>query len=756
MVLLASLCINMLFVLMFDYTKNFDRIHHEQNGEDNIFVFSSTDLSALENTVCEKLNNREGVEAYDLLPVQYFWGGCKYGDGTLLSTILPAKKTCVMKKNVGKYTIAFEDPSVSGVYLPYSFYSSGYYHIGDDFKLTDNANTECVNVAGFYYSSMADSQNCYMITLIFDDEVFERVSQTFSNSGLMVSVKTGDITCSKALERELPEEIVTAVPDGYLATQNIVESVKQSRYVMYFVATALIGTASVVLLILTSVSLNIYLSNYVRERRRVIGVLKALGYTDSVISRSIVELFLLVTAVCSVLGMAAFYGVFPILNRFFEGQIGLPYTVHFIPFLSAGTLLILLAGTCFIAEISLNAVKKISPVNAIRSLGSASSGQKTRFRLKKTRLPLNLALSANDLLIRKRQSVVIMITMLLISFNLVIMMMLFHTGITVSDNLTGVMFGESCDISAVVAGEAKDQFIRELSEDSDIESFLSYDVLKVDHKDGQRLQALIISDGEKLNNKDIYYEGSYPQNAYEVAIGGKYAKENHIRIGDVLTFSVDKSTAEFTVCGFSQSVRYLGNDSTFTLDGYERMKKLDTNQYYITLNKNVDRETKVDAMRQQPITLNVSDVEAYKISTVGRYIDVVKVVSLMLSFLCLTVVIFVLYHLTVDILRAKERTYGIMKALGFTTKDLITQTVSEICVPVTVSTVIGLTVSHLLEAPLVRLFVYRVGIVKNCFEAPISWIVLSGFLLILSVLFLEVCLTLKIRKLSPKMLFGDK
>lgn len=754
LILLASFCLNMLSILTIDYTKNFDRIREELNGEDNAFVFTAPDIEELKSRIAEELDSRKQVDAYEITDTKWFWGGCKYGNGEMQSFILPISKSAAVNKRIGRCRIISSDPEIKGVYLPYSFYVSGNYHTGDDFTVTDNLQSKSAKVAGFYYSATHNTQNCYAVYLIYDDEIYEDISQTFAASAAVVSVKLKDPAYAAEIEKELPSKIETSAAGASLIEQNRFQTVKTARYVTTLIASAAIGVAAIVFLIVTLVGLNVYISNYVRDREKDIGILKTLGYTDDLIVRPIIAFFILLAVICSLLGTMLFYAVFPYLNSIFEEQVGLPYPVRFVPSLSAGTMLIVLLDAYIVVRLTLNRVKKVTPINAINQSRTVPKVKKQRFSLEKSELPLNLSLAVIGMKARRRQTIVVIITMFAVAYNLVFMIVQLNTAAMSSDEIVGVLLGESCDVSAVTLSSERENFEKELAGNEAISGFVSYDVLSCDHVGGDRLHALIIGDGDKLNNKATYYEGSYPRNEYQVAVGGKYAVEHHIEIGDTIELSLEGSSAEYEVCGFNQSVRYLGTDCSFTLKGFERIKKTVTNQYYINLKPGVDRDRFIEDLRGSRYTLNVSDVRAYRIGTIEPYSKVINTIAMLLALISLFVMMFVIINMTSYILKAKEQSYGILKAMGLTSKDLLIQTVLEISVPVTAAAVIGIVLSYFTIGRMMELFVYRVGMMKSCFEAPLLWTVLAGAGLILIVPVIVSVLSLRIKTLSPKKLLG--
>lgn len=107
-------------------------------------------------------------------------------------------------------------------------------------------------------------------------------------------------------------------------------------------------------------------------------------------------------------------------------------------------------------------------------------------------------------------------------------------------------------------------------------------------------------------------------------------------------------------------------------------------------------------------------------------------------------------------LNNKMRDYGVMKSLGFTTKQLVLQTALSFMPAIILSTVIGLIISCLIINPLMSLFLSSMGIVKCTFAPPVLFSVIAGIGLILFAFAFACLLSLKVKKIAPRnLLVGE-
>lgn len=224
------------------------------------------------------------------------------------------------------------------------------------------------------------------------------------------------------------------------------------------------------------------------------------------------------------------------------------------------------------------------------------------------------------------------------------------------------------------------------------------------------------------------------RNRIEIAANGKHEK--------------------YLICGFTQFANNLGRDCLLTRAGYEQLGEFTNISYYI----NLTSETDIDEFNLEMkelfgdiinITLNFQTTIE---STSSVYVMLMTVIVVAILVLSVIIIAFVLYLLVRTMLSNKLHDYGIMKALGFTTKQLILQTALSFMPATIVSTAIGLTLSSIIINPLTALFLSGLGIVKCTFTVPIGFIVIAGIGLVLCTFFTVCLLSLKIRKISPKAL----
>ena len=99
-----------------------------------------------------------------------------------------------------------------------------------------------------------------------------------------------------------------------------------------------------------------------------------------------------------------------------------------------------------------------------------------------------------------------------------------------------------------------------------------------------------------------------------------------------------------------------------------------------------------------------SFLDGYRMALLNHDVSLMKMIVTGILVLSLIVIAFVLYLLVRTMLNNKKQDYGILKALGFTTGQLILQTAASFMPAVLLSTAAGVTVCSFIINPLIAVF----------------------------------------------------
>ena len=180
--------------------------------------------------------------------------------------------------------------------------------------------------------------------------------------------------------------------------------------------------------------------------------------------------------------------------------------------------------------------------------------------------------------------------------------------------------------------------------------------------------------------------------------------------------------------------------------------------YYLNLTEGTD----IDAFNEEiqenfaGSTNTVINIETTVKGAGSVYVSLMTVIVIAVLVLSAIIIVFVLYLLVRTLMNNKKHDYGILKSLGYTTGQLVFQTAFSFMPTVVLSTIAGLMISAFIINPLLSLFLSTVGIVKCTFAVPVGFIVIVGVGLVFFAFGMACLLSLKIKRITPKVLLAGE
>lgn len=432
--------------------------------------------------------------------------------------------------------------------------------------------------------------------------------------------------------------------------------------------------------------------------------------------------------------------------------------MRFLPVPFVLTLLILCAAVALSVRLASRRIKRIEPITALRAGLTTHNFKRNHIPLDRTNVPLNWALALKTTLSGMKHNVTICATMLVLSLVVVFSGLMLENMILDMDPFINLIGGETADSCVNADVDIEGDFLDAVETDSRVEKAYLYHSESVSHVGGVELVMTLCDDFGKINNQSVVYEGRFPKFDNEIALAAKYAQEHGFAIGDEIEITSNGKQAAYLITGFTQVSNNLGKDCLLTRAGYERLGTLASTSYYLNLSDEVD----VDGFNEEIKARFGADVYAViniraTVDGAARvYVSLMTVIVIAIFVLSALIIAFVLYLLVRTMLNQKSRDYGIMKALGFTTGQLILQTALSFMPTVVVSAAAGLVVCGFIINPLMAVFLGGLGIVKCTFTVPIGFIAAAGVGLVLFAFGMLCLLSLKIKKITPKTLLSGE
>lgn len=749
LIFLAALMLNLWLVLSFDYRQNFDRYHDRLNAEHAVFVIygNSTEMDRfLEDTLEADKETKE----YSLDESIFEAGGFDYRGSELRSAFIFMDRQTALSRPVGKVEIVESGTEKSGIYMPMYFKTEDI-AIGKDIEITIGSQTVTYPICGFFNSIMAGSNNCGMIELVLTKDRYDELKEAGFTQSTLCSVRIDNKEQSEHYEAAINKAVSEKYPDACAASNSYL-LVSTSRYISQIICSGIMCAMACFILLIAFVVTASNITNYIQDNMKNIGALKAAGYTSRELVFSFLFRFLGITVVAVVCGIGISYVCFPYVNTLMVEQTGIPYQVKFLPHLAFFALFVICGAVAAVVWLSSWKLKNIEPVTALRQGIHTHSFKRNFVPLEKTKLPFQFALALKTTCEGIRDNIIVCITMFVLSLIVVFSGMMIRNVIMDMTQFIYLVVGEMADSLVYVSADAEEDFLQEMRADERVEKVYLFHTMQVTHGDGALLTVNITDDFSVINNQNIACSGRCPEYENEIALAAKYAKEQQLGIGNEITIAANGKKETYVITGLVQNSNNMGKDCLLTRAGYERMGKLQEMGYSMNLKAGTDIDAFNAGIKSRfgEHVIQMVNMHAQIESTSTVYVTLIKMIVAAVSILSIIIIVFVLHLLVKTLLGKKKQDYGILKALGFTTGQLVVQTAFSFMPAVILSTIASIIICCFIINPLIAWFLRDLGIVKCTFTVPIPFIAAAAAALVLFA-FASACLmSYKIKKIVPR------
>lgn len=757
LVFLSSIMMNLWLMLATDYKQNFDR-YYDRLNDGHVTFFAYRDDEEFKDFAERLLESRTDVTEFGIFDGFGWVGNFDYNEGKVNTNLVFFEKSAAVSRNVGRIEIVEDSGYTSGIYLPLIYGAEGNYSVGDEIEITFGSEKLKYTVCGFLNSVSAGSHNGGLCAMLLTEDKYKELAE----GGVVpkvtfISVRISDKAQSEAVETEIKDGIVGEFPDinAIFSSYHLVSS---SRYVSQSICAAILSAMAFLITLVAVVVISSNVMNYIHEDMQNLGALKAIGYKSGQLISALVVQFSGIAIATAAIGIAASYAFFSALNEMMISQTGIPYAVRFLPVPCAVTVVFTVGAVSAAVFLSARRIRRIEPITALRQGIHTHNFKKNHIPLDQTKAQLNFALALKTVFSGAKQNVTVGVTMIVLSLVIVFSGVMFENLIVNADKFVYFIAGEISDSCINVNISAEEQLKNALSNDSRTKNYYQYTSEYVTHVGGVSLFATMCDDFSKLANQDLVIEGRFPKYDNEIAVAIKYAKERGLKIGDEISLSVSGNEEKYIISGFTQVTNNLGKDCLLTRSGYERIAQFTIVSYYINVFDSVD----IDQFNKE-ITESFSgevnslvNIQATVEGVSKVYISLMTVIVIAVLILSGVVISFVLYLLVRTMLNNKKRDYGILKALGFTSGQLILQTALSFMPPIIVSAVLGIALGTVVINPFMAVFMSDVGIVKCNFAVSVGFNVIAGIGLILFAFGAACVMSMRVRKIAPRELLAGE
>lgn len=653
---------------------------------------------------------------------------------------------------------------------------------GDEITICREDKEFTFTVVGFYESGIWNFGTKAVVT----DDDFSYL-ENYMERYEMIGLNTAENTDNTALLTEFKEFVEEAsVNDVSTAMYTITyEDMATDNTLNMALLSIVIAIMSGVIVISIMIMIRFRIVSDIKEQIVSIGVLEAIGYTSGQIACAYVLEYVLIAFFAIVIGIlpTVFMTSFLLKNAANTIHYGGSVPVPLLPMMICTAAILIFVA--LVAMSRARSVRKYPPVLAFRKGIETHSFKKTVLPLEKTRGSIHIRLALKEFLQGAKNQIGLSVCIMACTI-MVILSFMIGSFFSNTDRILGSVCGhELCDIRIEAAGDVEpESFAKELEDLPEVSQVLLPAAgLGIKESDSDSSMNLEVYEDYEKTSTIILTEGRLPEHDNEAALSVQAGKRIGADMGDTVTLEYGRVKRDYIITGVVNSA--VDPVTTYlTTNGFKRMNPAYTpSTFDIYLNEGVDRNVFADMLKQRygreiaeykddevtgdtleerirsaanikmskamtekgvsymEYAIRVGDklitgsTSAMKIKKLTFVLKENKEIADMLcvSFAGIAVIMMVISAIVVSLMlsilmastiRKQYRELGIMKSMGYTSKELMFQMAFRI-IPVAVFAVaIGTGISMLLMG-VVDAFVAKISV--SLFTVLITDIAILAF-----------------------------
>jgi len=624
------------------------------------------------------------------------------------------------------------------------------YNLGDEIAVVFQGQTHYFIVSGFVENIWAENMSLSPRVFIPPTRFEELYNDFPYQRGLYIYVNG----------IESPFDFATLFADATdIRERGFNPNYWMSLFTLDMVISGRTGTASmmsvmmigftIIIAIVSILVIRFRIKNSIEEDMPKIGSLMSIGYTSRQITASVVAQYASIVFAAVVIGILPAVLLLPMVGRIFGELSGIYWRPGFMPVPIAITVITLTAVVLIFTRIAARGIKKITPVLALRGGVKTHNFKRNHLPLDKSVLPVSASLAFKSVLQGKRQSVMMLVILLAVSFTAVVSLVIYYNAavdISAFEQIPGI---ERMNAGIAFATPEADNLVfqQEVNAHPDVRDtqfFMEWGTTI----SGNFAQLMIMEDYSRRVTQNVF-EGIFPRYANEAAITWLLADELDITVGDLIYIGEDNHP--FLVTGLLSGFELGQFGAYLTYDGFKTIYPgVERTLLAIYLNSGVDAAAFTEEMetRFADYIFLVVDMDVNFAHGVAGFAGVMSLVGVIIIIVSTFIVVLILYFVINATIVRKHRDLGIQKAIGYTTGNLMNQISLAFSLPILLGVAAGVALGVLLVDPLMSMGLRPMGVMQANLIVNMAWAVVAGVAIVVLSYVISIFVTWRIRKIS--------
>ncbi|MBP1906445.1 putative ABC transport system permease protein [Paenibacillus turicensis] len=635
------------------------------------------------------------------------------------------------------------------IYLPYMFKLKYNYELDQIFEINYHNTSYRYHIAGFFDTALMGS-GIFKFYLPhsgygeLQNQVGDELNGVLLSSILQDSQQASSLLT--AYIQTFPESSEAVTPS--FAAIDIQMAQNENSMTINAISIILIAFSAIVVLI-SLIIIQFRIKNSIHESLKNIAVLKAIGYTSKQIIFPIILQFVMIALVGGCIGVSLCYAIFPFVNSLITSLSGLLWQGNTPMSAALFSLLTILILVFLVVVISSIRIRKLKPVEGLRSGINSHNFKRNFFALEQARGGISFVMSCKNIMTNIRQIIMVVIITTAVTFASIFSFVMYDNIANDKTALLQMLGTETPNIGIIAAQE------------QDAEQLITVingmnGVIKANIQDqrqavinGMLITLSITDDFEKLEINTVI-KGKQPKYDNEIVLSKGLAQRLGKDIGDQVKLTMGASTYTFLISGLNQI-----NDGGYGSAAMttQSIRYLIPNYRSSVINVYLQKEHKsqfIDQFKQLHSNkiVMISDVDQALDKAFQSYTSMMFSVMVVILIATLLVIMLILYILIKMTIVKQKHQFGLLKALGFTTMQLMTQVTLSFTPVIFVGTILGGILGYLYINPLLGLLFSNAGMSNVHFVIHPSNIILLCISITCLAYTVAMIITRKIKSIS--------
>lgn len=698
-----------------------------------------------------------------------------------------------------------------GIYLPITLKDYGY-ELGGNFNFVYKNKPYTYKVVGFfetpYYGVPYSNFIKYFLTQDQYQALYEEVGALSVLSAKLQDKQMSEAFMQNFIDETRYGEGASDIfaIGSYMTSKEM----KETATLMMSMSTSMMAAFGIVLTIVVLIVIRFRVHENIETNMKNIGSLQAMGYTSKDVVSTLVLEFVVISVVAGCIATVASYVVKPLLNGVMTTGSGFVWENSVNPFIDVLAVIIVLGLVVGIALLAARKIHKIPPVVALRNGIQTHHFKKNWLPIDKLRGSIHIRLACKQLMMNMKQNTMMIIVIAIGTFAIGFMSVMysnFALDYTAIYKMVGL---ELCDVQIKVTKNTDaEAFAKEIEQTAGVRKTNLSDIFKL-KVEGIDTQMIVSNHFEKMEVLEVY-KGSMPKYDNEIVITGVLADQLGRAIGDEVRVSLSGKEKAYVITGLSQTTNGSGKMGIMHFEGIRRLMpqyqmtlvdvyleegtdvKVYINQLEATYKvasaaisgeqEEVSQENQYAAVKRKAdekiakllADYGIDSMEyalmvdgeivlsgnstVYKIEKITNFYEFLQsqlttyasmMIGMIASMLIVTLLMIgaILSLVIKSMIRGRKEEYGVYKALGYTTFELMNHMSLNFMIVAIIGTVIGCLCTVALTNPILGVIFYQVGLSNLQFAVSPTLLIGMSLIVIIFVYGMSMAVAYGIRKIT--------